>query len=212
MFINSNIGKYAAIIDTNTSSIVVSGIILYEKHTIDGQIFIDLISFDGKYFFKREGNSKYLIKFDNKFPEKKFIPSNFKYLYISHWSNAINNYNDISVDIYEENTYFELDPEVVDICKQLNLIDGIITIGSCSGHNERQAWINIQITNINGLNALLKILSLDSFRHKFILTSDVTLLHTAECQFPMLKLKTVDIGDTAFHNINKLVEFLKIYL
>ena len=212
MFINSNIGKHATIIDTNTLSIIASGIILYEKHTIDGKIFINLISFDGKYFFKREGNSKYLIKFDNKCPEKKFIPSNFKYLCISHWSNAINNYNDISVDIYEENTYFELDPEVADICKQLNLINGITTIGSCSGHNERSAWINIQITSISGLNILLKILSLDSFRHSFILTSDATLLHSAECQFPMLKLKTIDIGDAAFRNINKLVEFLKIYL
>lgn len=212
MFINSDIGKHATIIDTNTLSIIASGIISYEKHTIDGKIFIDLISFDGKYFFKREGNSKYLIQFNENYSDKVFIPSNFKYLYISHWSNAINNYNDESIDIYEENTYFELDLEVIDICKQLNLIDGIITIASCSGHNKSPAWINIQITNINGLNTLLKILSLDSFRHKFILTSDATMLHTAECQFPMLKLKTVDIGDTAFHNINKLVEFLKIYL
>lgn len=211
LLIDSYCNKFGKIVELSSNNIIASGKIIADKNTINGKIMIKLSSFDNKYFFKCDGNNKYKLILTNTCDSIKFDINNYSYLKVAHWSTAIDNYLDESIDIYEENTYNELDAEVINICNALNSINGIETVGSCSGHNIKYAFINIQIFNLNSLLYLLRILSIDMFRDKFILTSDKTIIHTSTCKYPMLKLRTTDIGKLAYENLEKLTHFINSY-
>lgn len=210
MFNQSYIGKYCKILYNNT--IIAAGQIIDQKTTIDGVISMQLISFDYKYFFKIDGNkNKYIVDITDKFIKNIIFNKDNYQLNIEHWHNAIDTYmNDI--DIYVENTYDEIDIEIKPLCDVLNKINGITTISSCCGHNEQNAFINIKFNTLDSMLYLLKILSLDVFRLNFILSSDKTIIYTDLADKPILKLKTIKIGDLAYQDINRLYEFLNIDL
>lgn len=196
MLFDSVTGKYMKVISKSNGKTIVSGKIISEKNTINGIIDMQLVSCDEKFFFKMNGTKNYSIVISNDLCETmKFNANDFPYLNIKHWSTAILNYLDESIDIYKENLYSELDPEVVDLCEALNSIHGIHTISSCSGHGKREAFVNISISKLESLLFLLKILSIDIFRFSFVLTSDKTLMYSNECRYPMLKLRTTCIGE-----------------
>jgi hypothetical protein len=41
----------------------------------------------------------------------------------------------------DETPYDELDPPIVNVCRAINALPGIWTVGSCSGHQQNEEWM-----------------------------------------------------------------------
>lgn len=196
-------------IQTFDGNVIVSGKIVDQKTSINGTININLITFDYKWFFKTNGTKNYSVITTNNFISfKSFDKNYYSFLKYDKWKNAYNTYLD-DIDVYEEYTYDEIDIEIKQLCDTLNLIPNIKTIGSCCGHNVQQAFVNIKFMSLDSILYILKILSHKIFRHNFVLTSDKTLIPSANSEYPEFKLKTIKIGKDAYKDIDRLTEFLK---
>lgn len=189
-------GKYCKVINRITGEIIASGKIINHK-----DVPVKCISFDNKYFFNLKKKLFYKIIFCDYCDEIKF--DNIKYKNkIILWRKAPVKKNAF---VYREYDINELDDEIKDLVHIINKLN-LRTVGSCSGHNEKPAWVDISFINFKQLKKFLEILSSDKFYGKFTLSSDI-LVNSVDDEI-ILRLKTNSIGKKAYADIDYLTKYL----
>ena len=166
-----------------------------------------LISFDNKYFFTVRENPLYEINtcyVTNKamvpFDYKKYNEYIYKYFGMAS-RNTTKEY------IFEEFTIEELDPEIAPLVYALNNAK-YNTTGSCCGHNDTNAWIDIIFINFDSLKKFTKILERSEFKENFILRTHFKTTHTPDDEI-RLTLETTHIGECAYKHIQELADYLE---
>ena len=188
--------KYCAIINRFTKKILVAGIVVNHKSTP-----IQCISFDNKYFFNIQKSFLYKIIILDKELIIPFNPKNHKitlWRYVYQYKNKF---------IYREFDKSELDEEIKDLVHVLNDL-GYETSGSCCGHAERKAYVDIRFKTFSQLSFLLSIINTDKFRSKFYLT-------TEERLYPikndiLFALRTYKDNEQTYTDLKELTDYLII--
>ena len=189
-------GKYCKIINRFTGKIIASGKIINHK---DNPIIC--ITFDNRYFFNLKKHLFYKVIFCDNCENIPF--DNIKYKNkIKMWKE--NDKNKYSL-VYRDFDIYELDKEIADLVYILNNLY-LRTTGSCCGHGNYPAWIDINFISFSQIKKLLEILSKEKFCKKFILTSQIKIISNGNGI--ILQLKTVNIGKKAYKDINFLVKYL----
>ena len=168
----------------------------------------DCISFDDKYFFNTASK---LIKIQKVEYCQNFIKDiNYlnSILKIIHWSKCGQYYD---YDIYIENTINELDPQIEPLVNILNKFENMYTVGSCSGHNKQSAYVDIKFQTLQALKKLLIILEHKNIKYKFILFNSTNNINSVS-DGVILKLKTKNISQKAYKDIQILTNYLKAYV
>lgn len=192
-------GKYCKIINRFTKKIIVSGKIINHK-----DVPVKCITFDNKYFFTLSKHLFYKVIFSEYENEIKFDSSKYK---VKLWRNVREIFPSL---IYREFDITELDEEIKELVYTLNNL-GLRTTGSCSGHYEENAWVDISFKSFNEIHLLIDILNNEDFNSKFVLTTGDNLTNF-NTDFIEMQLRTKRIGKKAYEDINKLVEYMKIII
>ena len=207
-----NNDEYIEIIDRQTHNIIAEGIVKgYKNSYIDVQddgkcikYFMDLVSCDEKHYFREESNKFIINKCSSRKTQINEIPTHY---IIEKWKNVYHNNN---ADVYIENGLEDLDEEVKNLVYSLNKIDGIYTDGSCSGHNKESLWVNMHFCDFTSILFLTHLIC-SKFYNEFVITTHPT-LNQNDKNTLLLRLQSIDIGDKAYENAQKLSKYIdKIY-
>lgn len=201
---NNYVGKYLKILDKKSNSIVASGKIVFQKEGTDE--FKDqplLVSLDNKYFYNINGTKHYYcIILDNEISLQQNIPSNYK-IKRYRWMKK----PPYNADIYRDFGIDELDKDVEPLVKALNKIDGITTVGSCSGHFVKELWVDMYVLYTQSYE-LLKFIIKEFEKHfELNIKSDFS-----ENRQMMLELKSKHKGYTAYKYSNQLSQYIEEHL
>ena len=193
-------GKYCAIVGRIDNKVMASGMVINHK-----DVPVKCISFDNKFFFSLRPNLLYYVQVVD---SANNVPFNSDGVNVIPWNRASVNQRAL---IFRENDITELDKEMVDLVEALNMVPGIRTVSSCSGHNKKHAYVDCSFTDFGSLKLLLYVLSSDQFNDKFVLSTAKNLVsnsHSAEIQ---LRLHTTSIGKEAYAHITELaIHLLKL--
>ena len=200
---------YITVIDKQHREILCSGEFKQIKYAKQYKF----LSIDEIYFFN-ENSKKFLILKDylekyipftkleylNNYNcvkwNKRFICNNDKF--VKHPILSTDKYliDPSTIDIYIEQPY---DEECIPLIKALNKINGIETIGSCSGHDKRILFIELKITKLKGL-----IFIQTHLPKEFKLTTKNTFKYNQN--FALFDLRTIVKGNKAYIAANKFAE------
>lgn len=197
--IDSYTGKYYKIVDKRNNKILAEG-----KVPVVKVIPEPLISFDFEYFFSIKDNEYFNIIETNEAIDIPFNPD---------IDIPIALYRDIETSkdcyIFKEYTIKELDEEIKDLVYVLNDL-GYVTVGSCCGHGNSNAWITIFFYDFESLNKLTKIIN-HKFKDKFFLRTYYK-ISNSDTNCVSFNLETYNIGEEAYNDINELTNYLKLVL
>lgn len=211
MFLNN---EYIVIIDNKTKNPIIYGQVKGFKTSytkVENNKFtqypLKCVSVDEKYFFNLK-SKKFKIKKLNKCHQltdikniEKNIPNNYV---ITLWKNA---YLNNSSDVYREFSYNEIDEEIKKLVYTLNKIEGIETKTSCSGHYKEPFNICLQFFNMKSIILLTHLIS-NKFNNTLLLTTDPIITQYSNDSV-MLVLKSIDIGENAYKEANRLNDYLE---
>lgn len=145
------ISDWAEIIDNQTREVVARGKIISAKNNDNTHFGLELISIDGKWFFNVK--SRFEAHFSNNYTPLEFTSAD-KYDWCK-WSNS----SECEIrDLYRENGYDELDPEVEGLVHELNEWDGVETAASCCGHGKGHLWVVFNTKSLRSLQIILNVL------------------------------------------------------
>lgn len=201
---------YCKIIGKN-SEIIAAGEVISEKNRGGKvkKVNVELISFDGKYFFYKNGNRNYIVK---PCADPIFVPYEERSDFIMKpWSDIEES---DECDVYREYGLDELDPEVVNLVKALNLLPSAETTGSCSGHGTKGSWVMMRFKGDEGLKSLRFLLNLlQSKSLGFYTDFEIDLCAidtflTADGDDCMLKLKTTTILPESEGKMNRFAKYV----
>ena len=174
-----------------------------------------VFSFDNIRFFHRCGNARYTVS-RTQAPEKKdivkYIPrDDFKEV---KWAEAAFNPD---ADVFVEHSMDELDPEIVPLVTALNIIPGVRTSGSCSGHGKHPAWVTSEFKGDEGSMGLFLLMNiLQSAPLTFSSRFNINLsrkggTHTADKdkRFCTVELITKDRGEDAWGATRALADYIQ---
>lgn len=184
----------------NNNKIIAAGKIVNNKN-----IPVDCVTLDNKFYFLLKENCYYDVKEVDEEFEIQFNPL-LTSIPIKLWREVYENLDNNC--IYRDFTIDEADPEVVEILQTLNKIDNIRTTSSCSGHNTSHVYIDIAFKNFNVLFNFVKLLDNNQFRDKLCLSTSETITNNSDEEI-ILKLYTIEYGDSAYRIIDMLNEKLK---
>ena len=212
---------YCEIIDSNTYNIIAKGRVTdYKKFGGDKkrgkELKVDLISFDGKYYFHRKGNTRYYVTYKTAETIGTPIPYKEDETYRMKLWRDVEVTDADWVDVYRDFDMSELDDEIKDLVDVLNTIDGIRTTGSCSGHGKGEAWVAMNISKYSAAWFILRLLQHNPthFYDRFEIdlgTPSVTVYeynHRGDKDCPLC-IKTKAIGNEAYLAINDLTRYIK---
>ena len=178
--------KYVVIKDKN-NKVLSSGTIKGRK-VLSDTLHVNQISADGKFYFNLDSDA-FVFEFTNQPVEEIAFDRSLPF---KDWYKCEDN---LDVDIFRENDETELDEEVELLVKCLNEFDGIETISSCSGHEERPLYVDFIVSQTKPI-ACIEYLITNKFLGEVILLFDSSRCRNdAEA---VLTLKTVDIGEKAY--------------
>lgn len=146
-----SLSDWAEITDNQTGEIVARGKIIAMKCCDNIHFDMDLISIDGKWFFNTK--SRFEAHYSNNYTPLEFTSAD-KY----DWCKWIDSSQCEIHDLYRENGYDELDPEVEGLVHELNEWDGIETVVSCCGHGQGHLWVTFNVSNLHSLQTILNCL------------------------------------------------------
>lgn len=212
MILPYNIGDHVSVCDALTSDLIAAGIVVAVKDELPwfgdqklSKIKTLLISFDTKYFFN-VNSPKFLIKTSCQGISKAFDANLLqKYVYAQYNAKHVN-----LSDVYIENTIDELDQEVRQLVRVLNLLPNVRTSGSCSGHGIEPLWVSMTFRDVYAIKIIASILY-DRFRNEFVLsTLNSRLQNTKDgVELALISLQT---GEKAYKNAERLCNYLDVYI
>ena len=214
MFPLIDLGDFVQVIDSTTRKVVIQGLVRYQKDGTRGKRFADenrLFSVDNTHFFKLGDNAYTVKKLGNSYSDDNFISENYKE--ISWWDYEIET-ND-KCDMVRENCIEELDKEVANVVTVLNKFSPRMAItGSCSGHGERPAHVDIRFEDLLTINDLMNVFV--PYTSKIDLTTYPCItndpFNSSDQAFSPrnveLRLKTKEVGEPAWHVLDELTEYL----
>lgn len=199
-----NIGDKVLIIDNATGVVIVDDYIVNEKNSrLDNKDNkpLELISFDNKYYFFN--TPKYTIV--NSISEDVIpltIPTDYK---IELWRNSDHVHD---CHVYREYDITELDPEVVNLVNALNKMQGLETVGSCSGHGKSKLFVDIRFESFKAIQSLINII-IRHFNTEFNLSTTPSLMCNSKKDV-LLQLSTNSIGESAYKSADLLSELILV--
>lgn len=216
------LGDFIRIVDKKTQKVIVQGQVHYEKDNVpptpeqDELIALEgtkrLLSIDNKWFFRLDDDAYTVEKIDVNLTDDDFIEKNYK---IQEWREYIEAKR-AEFDVYRENTVEELDEGMENIVEALNGYSPyIVTVGSCSGHGKKPAWVSIRAESAEALINFINVF--DVYRSKLDLTTERK-LHTHRAHFrnaPFfpshieLTIRTIDVGHKAIKTLDEFAKYLR---
>lgn len=146
--------EWFEVFDAETGELLSSGQVKGYKSNNPSHKNLVLISFDGKWYFNVR-SPKFIV--NKKEEGRPYIPFDESKLPRYTWKKWQDHSGDVP-DLYREHGYDEIDPEVRPLVDELNMWEGIETVGSCCGHGKGNLWIQINVTDLTSLNTILNIL------------------------------------------------------
>ncbi len=198
--------EYMQVIDCNTNEIICSGEILnkkvcirYRDNSNEKQICEDVFmpSMDNKHFFNSKSDRFKLHIDENEIDSTLSIPNDY---IIEKWRHYKYNRN---ADIYHDNDIFSVDEEIKDLVRIINEIDGMETVGSCSGHYEHSLFVDIKFFDFKKLILFTTIIS-NKMSDKFELKTSQS-IKQLENNCVILRLKSLNIGKQAYEDAQMLI-------
>ena len=145
--------KYMEVLDKESGKLLAKGLVIGMKLCNPSHSKMCCISFDRKWFFNVE-SERFIV---NSISKQTTIDLDESLLNNYLWKRWQDHTGTIA-DIYRENDYSEIDPEVKPLCDELNKWKGVETVGSCCGHGQDSLWIQMMVDNINSINTILNIM------------------------------------------------------
>lgn len=122
--------------------------------------------------------------------------------------------------------YSVMDPEVVDLCKVINALPGVITSESCCGHGETpyRIWFKVDGSPLSRLNENSCLQGLFfitrctdrrywEFGDQWTITLSVGDMYDARGLYPtMFLLESKAVGDEAYTQVKSLIKNMEVHL
>lgn len=212
-------GDYVQVVDNASQKVVMQGIVSCEKiqcpdgkgNSIELSDDEKILTLDDSYFFKLDDDRYTVRRLPENFIDKNFIRKNYA---IKSWRSCTTT-GCGDANMFIEHTINELDKEVESIVHTLNRFSlHMRTTGSCSGHDKRHAWVNLQFKNTRALEDFMCVF--EPFKSKMSVTfeNDIavpTEMFQGNAFFPnhlVMRLVTRAKGDPAYKTIDEFDAYL----
>ncbi len=149
---NTKEASNLAIVDNKTGNIVCAGFATACKHTDPVHRDMLLISLDGRNYFNLDDHPTYHFEWYDGEPIDFINPYGYK---VIPWKES-RYYDPMTVDVYQDHPYEEIDAEVAPLVDAMNTIPAIYTTGSCCGHGQTEMYVTFTIASLSSFNRLIQ--------------------------------------------------------
>lgn len=219
MIANANLRpEYYEVYDKHTDELIARGPVVWHKTNNPAHTDLYYISFDGKWYLNIKENDTFYAKRIGYTEDVVIFDGPGKYEW-KYWRD----YKSPLVDLYRDFSIDEIDEEVKELVTELNMWDGVQTVGSCCGHGKGELWIQINVEDVHSINLILNVLRTPKLFPKMLDRFQIPIgshQHQCMCYNPIstildyhpclsLVLMTTDIGERAYESARLFARYLK---